>query len=257
MKYPFPSPRKLVVSLHDVTPAHLLRLRRAEALFRRMEVDAVQYLFVPEFHGRYRASEYPDFLDWCRRDRSFKVSWWLHGYYHLDNPPELKPVELSLVDRLKRRFLTAGEGEFLTLDSAMQRRRIIAGLEEFSHCFPGVKPAGFVPPAWLFKSETLLPLLRELGLPYTEDHNHLYDVNRNLVKFAPVVTWATRTLFHKYGSLVVCPLRARWFQRESIVRVAMHPHDFDHPITVKNIERVLGMLRKDRTVVLPENLDWV
>jgi len=250
------SARYLIVSLHDVAPVHIQRLRRAEALFRALGINQVQYLFVPSFHGRYRASEYPEFLDWCRRDRPFKVDWWLHGYYHQDRPSERDPEPLSFTDRLKQRFLTAGEGEFLALDAAMQRQRLKAGLEEFSHCFQGAKPSGFVPPAWLFRPPVLLPLLKEAGLPFTEDHRHIYDVNRGILLPAPVITWATRTLLRKYGSLVVCPLRARWFNDSEVVRVALHPHDFDHRLTAQNIERVLRGLKKNRTLALPENLDW-
>jgi predicted deacetylase len=251
-----PSARYLIVSLHDVAPVHLQRMRRAEALFRALGINRVQYLFVPSFHGRYRASEYPEFLDWCRRDRSFQVSWWLHGYYHQERPSETELEPLSFTDRLKRRFLTAGEGEFLTLDAAMQRQRLKAGLEEFSHCFQGAKAAGFVPPAWLFKPAVLLPLLKELELPYTEDHRYLYNVNRGATLPAPVITWATRTWFHKYGSLLVCPLRAQLFHNVEVVRVALHPHDFDHLLTARNIEQVLRRLKKNRILALPETLDW-
>ncbi len=247
----------LIVSLHDVAAVHLPRLRKAESLLRSLKVDQVQYLFVPEFHGRYRASEYPEFLDWCRRDRSFKVSWWLHGYYHQDRPVSPEPeVELHFKDRMKRRFLTAGEGEFLALDAGAQRRRLQAGLEEFSHCLQGIKPEGFVPPAWLFKPDVLLPLLREMNLPFTEDHHLIYDVYRGKSRPAPVITWATRTLLRKYGSLAVCPAQAFLFRKDPIVRLAMHPHDFDHPLTVRNIEYVLRKLKQDREFTLPEKLDW-
>lgn len=248
---------RLLVSLHDVSPVHLPRLQKAEELLRAFGVTAAQYLFVPQFHGQYRASEYPGFLDWCRRERTFAVSWWLHGFHHLDGPAgEEAATSLTLTDRWKRRFLTAGEGEFLALDAAEQRRRLMAGLEEFVLCFRGARPAGFVAPAWLFKPRVLLPLLRELGFPYTEDHHRIYDINRGASLPAPVITWATRTFMRKYGSLVLSPLRARWFRHAPVVRLALHPHDFDHPATVRNIEGVLRSLMRDREISLPERLEW-
>jgi uncharacterized protein len=248
---------RLLVSLHDVSPVHLQRLQKAEELLCASGVSATQYLLVPQFHGHYRASEYPGFIDWCCRERSFDVSWWLHGFHHLDVPAgEEAAASLTLTDRIKRRFLTAGEGEFLALDATEQRRRLMAGLEEYARCFGGARPAGFVAPAWLFKPEALLPLLRELGFPYTEDHHRLYDVNRGLSIPAPVITWATRTLIRKYGSLVLSPLRARWFRHAPVVRLALHPHDFDHPTTVRNIEGVLRSLMRDREISLPERLAW-
>jgi len=60
----------------------------------------------------------------------------------------------------------------------------------------------------------------------------------------------------KYGSLVVCPLRARLFQNSPVVRVALHPMDFEHSLTMRNIEYVLKMLIADRQYALPEKLDW-
>jgi predicted deacetylase len=251
----FAAERMLLVSLHDVAPVHLERLMRAEQLMRRAGVHSVQYLFVPEFHGRYRASEYPEFVEWCRQDRPFQVSWWLHGYYHQERHPEEASAPLALTDRLRRRFLTAGEGEFLSLDPAWQRRRLEAGLEEFSHCLGGIKPAGFVAPAWLYRPE-LLPLLREFGLPYTEDHHRLYDVAKGNSLPAPVITWATRTWWHKYGSLAVCPWRAWWFRDAPLLRVALHPHDFDHAETIYSIEQLLDKLRRQRQFKLPHELNW-
>ena len=249
--------RQLIVSLHDVAAVHLPLLRKAEGLLRRLKISEVQYLFVPEFHGRYRASEYPEFIDWCRRERSFAVSWWLHGFYHQDRPQDNgSTIALNFKDRLKRKFLTGGEGEFLALDVESQRRRLVAGLEEFSKCFQGAKPVGFVPPAWLFRPDALLPLLRELDMPYTESHQDIFNVKTGTTKAAPVITWATRTVLRKYGSLIVCPWLASRFREKPVIRVALHPHDFDHTLTTNNIEYVIRTLKRERTFTLPEKLDW-
>ena len=40
----------LLLSLHDVTPRHLVRLVRAEALFRELGVTHATYLVVPRYH---------------------------------------------------------------------------------------------------------------------------------------------------------------------------------------------------------------
>ena len=245
----------LLVSVHDVAPVHMERLRRAEVLLETLGIQKVQYLFVREFHGKYRASKYPEFQEWCRRERAFRVSWWLHGYFHLEGLGEGPETPLGFSQRVKRRWLTAGEGEFLPLDPATQRKRIAAGLEEFSLCFSGAKPDGFVAPAWLF-NPGLPPLLKEFGLRHTEDHAALLDVESGNNLPSPVITWATRTLLRKYGSLIVCPLRASWFRNSRFLRVALHPHDFDHPETIRNIESVLGSLRRDRSLRFHAELDW-
>ncbi len=247
------APRDLVVSLHDVAPVHLARLRAAESLLRRLGIERVQYLLVPQFHGSYPADEDPAFVAWCAEPRTFAVDWWLHGFYHEERGPA-ETASLDRRDRWRQRWLTAGEGEFLTLAPEVQRRRIRDGCEVFARCLGGRRPAGFVAPAWLFQPG-LLAVLRECSLALTEDHHRFYDVQRGLTLPAPVITWATRTLGRKYGSLVVCPARTLWFHSAPVLRVALHPHDFDHPETRANLEIVLRLLRRRRTS-LPAQLDW-
>jgi len=261
MTSPTPDRKVLRISMHDVTPAHLNRLRRAEAVFAQAGVPAVQYLFVPDFHGKARASASVEFIAWCRQPRPFKVEWILHGYYHLEGQwigegsegdsevarDEARP--LNLTEKMKATFLTANEGEFLALSAAEQRRRLRAGLEEFSKVFPGERPRGFIAPAWLFREDVLIPVLREFDLPFTENHQGIFDVPSGAFHPSPVITWATRTWLRRVGSLVVCPALAWKFRAKPDVRLAVHPHDFDHPSTVANIESVLRGLMATRAVV--------
>ena len=66
---------KLLLSLHDVTPRHLARLIRAEALFRDLGVSDVTYLVVPRYHGGWAIEGDHEFETWCRRQRAFDVQW--------------------------------------------------------------------------------------------------------------------------------------------------------------------------------------
>ena len=120
---------KLVVSLHDVTPFHLKRLVRAEALCRDLGVRKLTYLLVPRYHGGFACAEDGDFVAWCRAAREFAVSWHLHGYQHLEDAATGPAGAWSV--GLKRRMLTAGEGEFQALDMASQRRRLEAVARHF------------------------------------------------------------------------------------------------------------------------------
>lgn len=140
------------------------------------------------------------------------------------------PGIISMPRGVKRRMLTGGEGEFLSLCEAEARERVERAGLAFKACL-GVDPAGFVAPAWLFTS-ALLPILRENGFVWTEDHRHIYDLQRRETIAAPVITWATRTAAHRYGSIAMAPrLLHRWRDRP-ILRIAVHPHDLDHPRVV-------------------------
>lgn len=245
------NPLKLLISLHDATPFHLDRIRKAENLFRDLGLDKVTYLLVPEYHGGYLSSDSPAFIHWCRATRPFRVQWHLHGYRHLEAGGNGN-AGASAGDAFKRKYLTAGEGEFLALDPPAIRAKLEAGREVFRTCL-GTEPKGFVAPAWLFNAG-LPPALKEQGIPFTEDHRRLYRTDTGGSLPSPVITWATRTVLRKYGSLVVCPVLARLWSSAPILRVAMHPFDFDHGATAANIRRVLRRLLKIREQVFSDEL---
>ena len=248
--------RKLVISLHDATPFHLARMRKAEAVFRDLGISKITYLLVPEYHGGYPSAASPEFIGWCRETRPFGVDWHLHGYHHLEMPQTSGNGSAGAAagDAFKRKFLTAGEGEFLALDPEAQRSKLTAGREVFRLCL-GTDPAGFVAPAWLFNA-SLQPLLKEMGFRFTEDHRRMYRVDTGSRIESPVITWATRTFLRKYGSLVVCPALARLWANESVLRVAMHPFDFDHASTVANIRSVLRRVMRGRDQAFCSDLEF-
>jgi predicted deacetylase len=241
---------KLLVSVHDVAPIHVDRVAKAERLLASLGVSAVTYLLVPNFHrAGPPVHERQEFVSWCRAARPFDVQWFLHGYYHEDIAASTSDDARArgLKPWLARRFMTAGEGEFLTLRGDALRDRLQSGIESFTACL-GFAPSGFVAPAWLFNDE-LLPALARSGIAFTEDHFRVFDVEAGRRIDAGAITWATRTLVRKYGSLVTArALRGVWRTRPTL-RLAVHPFDFDHPATVSSIARTLDAVRKDRELV--------
>lgn len=248
------APRKLVISLHDATPFHLERMLKAETVFRELAISKVTYLFVPEYHGGYPSAEHHGFTEWCRSERPFQVDWHLHGYHHLETMAMDGHTGPGRGDAFKRRFLTAGEGEFLALDVNSQRQKLGAGRDAFRRCLRS-EPLGFVAPAWLF-NRSLPPLLRDMGFRFTEDHRRIYRVDKGLSLDSPVITWATRTFLRKYGSLIVCPSLARLWSNVPVLRVAMHPFDFDHASTTANIKSVLRRVMAGREQAFSSDLDF-
>jgi uncharacterized protein len=245
--------KRVLISLHDITPFHLPRLRLAERLLARWGVPKISYLFVPAYHqlalppGNSLLSFY---RQWAREKKVFTRQWLLHGYYHLEpavGTGEPKP-ELTLKDRLKRTFLTAGEGEFLDLSAAEIRERIRKGkrdFREFFHCDPEV----FVAPAWLF-NPGLMPILKEQQFMITEDHSFIYLLEKDIKLSAPVITWATRTWLRKSISRIGCPLLSRLWAGKDLVRIALHPFDFDYSATRQSIEAVIKDTLNQREPIL-------
>ncbi|MEO7958707.1 MAG: hypothetical protein ABIW76_18660, partial [Fibrobacteria bacterium] len=137
-------------------------------------------------------------------------------------------------------------------DADSQRAKLEAGREAFRRCLDS-DPEGFVAPAWLFNA-ALQPVLKEMGFRFTEDHRRIYDLRSGARLDSPVITWATRTLLRKYGSLAVCPMLARLWAYEPVLRVAMHPFDFDHASTVASIRGVLRFVMRDREQAFTSDL---
>ena len=243
--------RIILLSLHDVTPRHAARLARAETLFRDLGVAHVTYLIVPRYHRGWPIDEDAEFSRWCAAPRPFAVRWCLHGYHHEETNTRgfSRPSPRAC---LKRRFLTAGEGEFLSLSAAAIGDRIDRGRRAFKSCL-NQDPTGFVAPAWLF-NRTLMPALAEQGFAWTEDHWRIYDLHRHTTIDAPVITWASRTRTRRWGSIWLAPRVLQHWHDKPILRIAIHPCDFDHRSLVEAITHTITTALRDRT---PETYEHV
>jgi len=154
--------------------------------------------------------------------------------------------QFSVRNWFNRQFLTAGEGEFLSLSEAELTERIDRGRKAFKTCL-GIDPTGFVAPAWLF-NRALIPALRERGFAWTENHWRIYDLRCRESVASPVITWATRTPLHRYGSARLAPALLRCWRERPIVRMAVHPLDFDDPRFVDAIRRTIATALHDRVL---------
>jgi uncharacterized protein len=237
---------KLLVSLHDVSPRHAASVRSIVAWLGRFGIPPVQLLVVPDFHGKWPLASHAGF---CQ-----EVSAWgglghelvLHGYFHLESPRSANGPE-TLRSRFQRRFLTAGEGEFLSLDAKEAGLRIDRGLDMWAEACLSPRPRGFIPPAWLHRPD-LDAALWERGFDWTEDHQGFrFRDGRRLA--SPVVTWASRDPLRRIGSRIYCPSAVRLHAKADLLRLAIHPHDFDHPSLIRSIEHALRLALRDRRPV--------
>ena len=227
--------REVLLSLHDVTPVHRERIERAEALFAELGVRKVTYLLVPAFHGAEPCDADERWIAWCRAPRSFRVDWLLHGYFHREDLAA-SAASAGVSERLKRRYMTAGEGEFLALSAQDAGERIARGAEVFRRVL-NEEPRGFVAPAWLFNA-SLAAVLARHSIGFHEDHGGIIPTDGAPPTSAPVVTWATRTPLRKWTSIAGTPVLLTLWRRRPLIRLAIHPHDFDHDATVASIRRV-------------------
>jgi hypothetical protein len=243
-------PLELFFAIHDVTPFHLNRLKRAEVLFEKWGVEKILYLLVPNYHGAHRADRDADFRAWCHRQRAFEVQWCQHGYFHI------VANQAASVQRLEFQggLIGAGdhpvgstlsdEGEFRRLPAEWVRDRLIQGREVFRRTLDR-EPNGFIAPKWM-GTRHLTEVLAELGYAWTEDDHSLCNLASGQRRWSPVITWATRSVWRKQMSLLGCPLLERLTSSMPLLRIAMHPFDFDHPEVIRSISRIIDRAKRAR-----------
>lgn len=216
----------LLVSIHDVTPAHADRvLRLWEMCVDRGVMPAL--LVVPDWHGAWPLEAHPDFVAWIRGRGEEGTELALHGERH-----DEAGLSRGTLDRLRAWGKSDGEAEFLTLDAAAAAERLTRGLRRLRSL--GLVPTGFVAPAWLAREDTYRAAARA-GLLFSEDDNsvRLLATGRRIA--SPAVRWSARTSARAWGSVAVA--RGRWLlqRRARYPRIALHPRDLDHPASARSL----------------------
>jgi predicted deacetylase len=226
--------RKLLASVHDVTPAHTARLDRLVPMIQQLTGGrAPALLVVPDYHRRAPIKGDRAFARWLRSWVEQGSEMFLHGFTHKD-----EAVHAAGAARWKAQRMTAGEGEFLGLGAAEARRRLIEG-RRIVEDIGGQAVAGFIAPAWLYGAPSL-ELLRELAFPLAEDHFRVWRPESGAVLTrGPVITYASRTPMRLASSLLWSQVARHALRRASVVRFAVHPGDADSPALLREIAGTL------------------
>jgi predicted deacetylase len=212
---------------------------RLSALLNAHVGNKVAMLVVPNHWGDAPIVAGSPFATRLRDWASSGVEIFLHGFYHRDNARHERPR-----DRLRARFMTASEGEFLGLSRIDAAARISHGRAIIEDVI-GRQIDGFVAPAWLY-GDGALEALRDAAIPIAEDHMHVWSpVTGAKLAGGPVITWASRTRWRLLSSLAA----ASTLRRAPIptLRVGVHPPDIRHPALVRSIESTLRIASRTRT----------
>lgn len=235
-------PRRLLVSIHDVTPAHAQRLDRLAPLIERHAgAGRFALLVVPDFHGRALLAPGTAFAARLRTWADAGCEIFLHGFTHRD-----ETVHASATARLKAQRMTAGEGEFLGLGYEEARRRLIQGRNLVEDIIGG-PVAGFIAPAWLYGVDSRCAIA-DLGFPLAEDHFRVWrPATGEILTRGPVITYASRTPLRLASSLLWSRLASRLLKASRTIRLAVHPHDVDSQALLREIDRALGSITRSHT----------
>lgn len=232
------SERRLLVSIHDVSPRFESEVDRLLDLLRPHVGYRLAMLVVPDHWGEAPIVPGSAFAGRLRSWAEAGVEMFLHGFYHRDDS---RHEHTSA--RLRARFMTAGEGEFLGLSRQVARSRIVEGRTLIEQIIS--RPiAGFVAPAWLYGREAL-DALAESGVALAEDHWRVWSpaTGEQLAR-GPVITWASRSRLRLASSLAAAAVLRHSPAR--VLRIGVHPPDSRHSRLTDSIEATLRAATKDR-----------
>jgi predicted deacetylase len=209
----------IAVSLHDVEPATFERCALIRDWLADLGVDRVTLLVIPApdlhpFHDRR-----PDMAQWleeCARGGDAVAQ---HGFQH------------------RRPGARRDDAEFAGLDAESTRASISAGRRMLA--LAGVEPSGFVAPAYAYTPA----LRREVASDFDWWATLLRLVGRDRASLAPAFSLSRSPLAVRAGALAA----------GRVLRLDLHPADFDRPRHVLALEAVLRRTGR-RTAVTYDDL---
>ena len=213
--------RALVVSIHDVSPLTLQKTKQILDDLKKIGCASTSLLVIPDHHRRGRISMNATFAEWLRERVAAGHETVLHGYYHLRE----RAASDGLLKKMVTQSYTAGEGEFFDLNEKSARERLNLGLSEFTAC--GLTPAGFIAPAWLLGDDAERAV-RDLGFEYTTRIATVSDFTTGNIHQARSLVWSVRASWRRVCSLAWNRLLALTLRNAPLLRVGIHPPDWDH-----------------------------
>ena len=228
----------LLTSIHDVSPRFESEIDRLLDLLTPHTGHRLAMLVVPNHWGSAPIVAGSAFASRLRSWAELGIEMFLHGFFHRDTSSHERAG-----DRLRARFMTAGEGEFLGLSEAEASARLRDGQSLLEDVI-GRPIDGFVAPAWLYGSGALAALAQS-SAPIAEDHMSVWvPATGRVLARGPVITWASRTRLRLGSSLVAAATLRRW--PIEVLRVGVHPPDVNHQAIVRSIEATLSTAARKR-----------
>ncbi|HEV2596211.1 MAG TPA: polysaccharide deacetylase family protein [Sphingomicrobium sp.] len=235
-----PAERLFLASIHDVSPRFEGEVDRLIDLLGVHVGTRLAMLVVPNHWGDAPIVPGSPFATRLRNWAANGIEIFLHGFYHRDDAGHARTG-----DRLRARFMTAGEGEFLGLSRGEAADRLQSGRRLLEEVI-GRDIDGFVAPAWLY-GRGALDALHEAGIPLAEDHLRVWSpATGEQLASGPVITWASRTRWRLLSSLAAAS--ALRHAPLKVLRIGVHPPDIRHPALVGSITKTFRSAASSRRV---------
>jgi uncharacterized protein len=233
-----PDEGALCVVVHDVSPAtwtacgYLLDALAEVAPYR------ATLLVVPQYHTGPHAGDDRGFCAALAKRLDAGDELVLHGLTHHDDAPVTSPWQM-----LRRRFYTAGEGEFAALTEESALARITAGIDWFAK--EGWPLHGFVAPAWLMSAGTLKALHRT-ALTYTTTLGGIHLLRNGQSVASQSLVFSSRSAWRRKASHVFADVLKHRLTDAPVVRLGLHPADAAYPEIVAHWQSLFAHFREAR-----------
>jgi uncharacterized protein len=240
--------QSLVVSLHDVAPATWDACKSIVTDLHRTGVRACSLLVVPDYHHTGSSVQNREFVSWLKELEARGHEVVIHGYFH-QRP---RHAGESVIDQFLTRVYTQDEGEFFDLPYDDARRRILRAREQFEQA--GLKPHGFVAPAWLLGDEAERAA-RDAGMDYTTRLTSVHDLRTGDRFQSRSLVYSVRNAWRRGASLYWNGLLAQLLRPKELIRVSIHPVDYSHRAVWNQVLGFLGSMTSGRNATTYR--DWV
>ena len=238
----------LVVSIHDVAPSTQPVTENILSQLAQKGVRHCSLLVVPNYHHRGASMQNRQFVSWLRNLEAAGHEIVIHGYFH--QRPRASPE--TLADKFVTRFYTQGEGEFYDLDYADALRRIKTARDEFQSA--GLKPRGFVAPAWLLNNAGERAA-RDAEMEYTTRLRNVVDLRSGEIFPARSLVYSVRNGWRRATSLAWNAALGGVLKGKPLVRLSIHPPDYSYPAVWRQIVDLVSGMAPIRTPTTYQ--DWI
>lgn len=238
----------IVVSLHDVAPRTQQITSTIISELSAHGVRVCSVLVVPDYHHEGLFAKHREFVTWLRALEADGHEVVIHGYFH-ERPSDTKE---TLRDKFVTRFYTQNEGEFYDLGYEEALRRITTARDEFRAL--GLKPRGFIAPAWLLGNEAE-QAVRDAQLEYTTRLRTVCDLRSESIFPARTLVYSVHNNWRRALSRSWNAALFRLLKTKPLLRISIHPRDYSQPTIWKQILGFIAATRTTRTATTYQ--DWV
>lgn len=238
--------RYLIISFHDLAPHSKDICQYFLEKLQDFGIHRTSLLVVPNWYGKKKISEDPDFITWLKDLKQSGHEIVLHGLRH-----QTSNTGDHWISHIIGNYYTNKEGEFYQVSYDEAQKKLQEGTAIFEQC--GLKSAGFIAPAWLLNRDALAAV-RDLQFDYTVTWGKYIMLQPNHELHTANIVFSSRSAWRRIVSQLWCTGWYHWNKNTKIMRLAVHPIDFHDDAIERKIFALIEDAIKTRQAIAYHDL---